>query len=146
MFRGNNPARVDDKGRLKIPADVKRVIDEKYARQFYITSFDGKVAKLYPLEEWERVEQKLQILPISLPARQQFVFTTSYYGRQVEMDDQGRVLLPQTLREEAGLTAEVDVIGSITHLEIHNHTAAEAAIKAKPLTMEDLQSLADLGF
>ncbi len=146
MFRGNNPARVDDKGRLKIPADVKRVIDEKYARQFYITSLDGKVAKLYPLEEWERVEQKLMSLPISLPARQKYIFTSSFYGRQVEMDDQGRVLLPQTLREKASLTAEVDVIGSVTHLEIHNHLAAEAVLAENPMTPEDLQSLADLGF
>lgn len=144
MFRGNNPARVDDKGRLKIPADVKRVIDERYNKQFYVTSLDGKVAKLYPLEEWERIEQKLQTLPVTLPARNQYVLVTSYWGKVVEMDDQGRILLPQKLRDQAGLTAEVDVLGCQTHLEIHNHDAAEAS--AKPLTLEDLQALADMGF
>ena len=60
MFRGNHPTRVDEKGRLKVPAEFKRVIDEKYGQQFYITSFDGKVAQVYPFEEWERIEQKLQ--------------------------------------------------------------------------------------
>ncbi|PYX46476.1 MAG: division/cell wall cluster transcriptional repressor MraZ, partial [Acidobacteria bacterium] len=43
MFRGNHPTRVDEKGRLKVPAEFKRVIDEKYGTQFYITSLDGKV-------------------------------------------------------------------------------------------------------
>src|SRR5216683_2786275 len=46
MFRGNHPTRVDEKGRLKIPAEFKRVIDEKYGQQFYITSLDGKVASV----------------------------------------------------------------------------------------------------
>jgi len=59
MFRGNHPTRVDEKGRLKIPAEFKRVIDEKYGQQYYITSLDGKVAQVYPFEEWERIEQKL---------------------------------------------------------------------------------------
>jgi MraZ protein len=62
MFRGNHPTRVDDKGRLKVPAEFKRVIDEKYALRFYITSLDGTVAQIYPFEEWERIEQKLASL------------------------------------------------------------------------------------
>ena len=62
MFRGNHPTRVDEKGRLKIPSEFKRVIDEKYAQKFYITSFDGIVAQMYPFEEWERIEQKLASL------------------------------------------------------------------------------------
>jgi MraZ protein len=51
MFRGNHPTRVDEKGRLKVPAEFKRVIDEKYAQKFYITSLDGVVAQVYPFEE-----------------------------------------------------------------------------------------------
>jgi len=62
MFRGNHPTRVDEKGRLKVPAEFKRVIDEKYGTQFYITSLDGRVAQVYPFEEWERIEQKLAVL------------------------------------------------------------------------------------
>ena len=56
MFRGNHPTRVDEKGRLKVPAEFKRVIDEKYAQKFYITSLDGNIAHVYPFEEWERIE------------------------------------------------------------------------------------------
>ena len=62
MFRGNHPTRVDEKGRLKVPAEFKRVLDEKYSQQFYITSFDGKSAQMYPFEEWERLEEKFSRL------------------------------------------------------------------------------------
>ena len=73
MFRGNHPARVDEKGRLKVPAEFKRVIDEKYAQKFYITSLDGMVAQVYPFEEWERIEQKLAALSTFNPTKKKFL-------------------------------------------------------------------------
>src|ERR1035438_1490679 len=91
MFRGNHPTRVDEKGRLKVPAEFKRVIDEKYGTQFYITSLDGKVAQLYPFEEWERIEQKLAGLSNFNPTKKKFLDRVNYYGQQVEMDGQGRL-------------------------------------------------------
>ena len=95
MFRGNHPTRVDEKGRLKVPAEFKRVIDEKYGTKFYITSLDGKVAQVYPFEEWERIEQKLASLSTFNPTKKKFLNRTNYYGQLVEMDGQGRVLIPQ---------------------------------------------------
>ena len=59
MFRGNHPTRVDEKGRLKLPAEFKRRVDELYGPQFYITSMDGKRAQVYPLKEWEQIEASL---------------------------------------------------------------------------------------
>ena len=88
MFRGNHPTRVDEKGRLKVPAEFKRVLDEKYGQQFYITSFDGKVAQVYPFEEWERIEQKLAGLSTFNPTKKKFLDRTNYWGQQVEMDGQ----------------------------------------------------------
>ena len=73
MFRGNHPTRVDEKGRLKVPAEFKRVIDEKYGTQFYITVLDGKVAQVYPFEEWERIEQKLARLSNFNPTKKKFL-------------------------------------------------------------------------
>ena len=90
MFRGNHPTRVDEKGRLKVPAEFKRVIDEKYGQQFYITSLDGKVAQVYPFEEWERIEQKLAGLSTFNPTKKKFLDRVNYWGQQVEMDGQGR--------------------------------------------------------
>ncbi len=69
MFRGNHPTRVDEKGRLKLPADFKRRVDELYGPQFYITSKDGKRAEIYPLKEWEAIEAKLAGIPSMNPAK-----------------------------------------------------------------------------
>ena len=114
MFRGNHPTRVDEKGRLKVPAEFKRVIDEKYGNQFYITSLDGKVAQVYPFEEWERIEQKLAGLSTFNPTKKKFLDRVNYYGQQVEMDGQGRLLMPQLLREAAQIKGEVAVTGNLT--------------------------------
>ena len=89
MFRGNHPTRVDEKGRLKVPAEFKRVIDEKYNEKFYITSLDGKVGQVYPFEEWERIEQKLAGLSTFNPTKKKFLDRVNYYGQVVEMDGQG---------------------------------------------------------
>ena len=61
MFRGNIPARVDEKGRLKLPADFKRWFDEVYGPQFYITSKDGESAEIWPLKEWEEIEEVVHL-------------------------------------------------------------------------------------
>jgi MraZ protein len=144
MFRGNHPARVDDKGRLKVPAEFKRVIDEKYGNQFYITSLDGKVAQVYPFEEWERIEQKLASLSTFNPTKK-FLDRVSYYGQQVEMDGQGRLLMPQLLRETAQIRGEVAVMGTLTYLEVRNLEALRKEIEENPITDEDTRTLGELG-
>ncbi len=144
MFRGNHPTRVDEKGRLKVPAEFKRVIDEKYAQKFYITSQDGIVAQVYPFEEWERIEQKLAALSTFNLTKKKFLTRTNYYGQVVEMDGQGRLLIPQTLREAAQIRGEVAVLGNLTYLEVRNLEALDKEIK-EPFTNEDIKTLDDLG-
>lgn len=141
MFRGNNPARVDEKGRLKLPADFKRWVDEMYGPQFYITSKDGERAEIWPLKEWEQIEQSLALAPSSA-AKQKFLDVTNYYGQVVEMDSQGRLLMPQLLREKADLKGDVAVLGQHKKLVVINDERAQAKIAAAPLTGEDLDSLA----
>jgi MraZ protein len=143
MFRGNHPARVDEKGRLKIPAEFKGRVDEIYGNQFYITSKDGKRAEIYPLKEWEKIEEKLAQIPSMNPAKQKFLDITSYYGQMADMDAQGRLLLPQLLRETAKVTAEVVVFGKQTYLEVLNHEAFKAQLA--PLTDEEQRALAEFG-
>ena len=145
MFRGNHPTRVDEKGRLKVPAEFKRVIDEKYGQQFYITSLDGDVAQVYPFEEWERIEQKLAGLSTFNPTKKKFLSKTNYWGQQVEMDGQGRLLLPQLLRDAARLKGEVAVTGYQTYLEVRNLEVYEQKVKAEKFTPEDEKTLDELG-
>ena len=145
MFRGNHPTRVDEKGRLKVPAEFKRVIDEKYGTQFYITSLDGKSAQIYPFEEWERIEQKLAGLSTFNPTKKKFLNRANYYGQQVEMDGQGRLLVPQVLRDSAQIKGEVAVLGNLTYLEVRNNEQFVREMKENPFTAEDEKTLDDLG-
>ncbi len=144
MFRGNHPTRVDEKGRLKVPADFKRVIDEKYGAKFYITSMDGKVAHLYPFEEWEQIEAKLNGLSNFNPAKKRFLTVTNYYGQVVEMDAQGRLLIPQLLRESASLKADVAVMGFLNHLEVQSMEQVKAEVE-QGFTEADQTELDKLG-
>lgn len=146
MFRGHHTTRADEKGRLKIPADFKRVFDEKYGAKFYITSTDGKIAQVYPLEEWEQIEQKMRTLPTMSPLVKKYLKITSYWGQEVEIDGQGRLLLPSLLREKADLKGELSVIGSLNHLEVRVHEELRNEVESNPITPEDEQALAELGF
>ena len=146
MFRGNHPTRVDEKGRLKLPAEFKRTIDEQYGGgQFYITSRDGQVAEIYPFEEWQRIEEKLAKVSNFNPAKKKFLDRVNYYGQMVEIDGQGRLLIPQLFRESAEVKGDVLVFGNLTYLEVRNAEAFRKHLEANPLTQEDEKTLADLG-
>ena len=145
MFRGSHPARVDDKGRLKLPAEFKRLHDEQYDGQFYITSKDGKVAEIHPLKEWEAFEAKLQAIPSFNPAKKKLLDRLNYYGQMAKLDEQGRVLLPQILRESAKVTGDVMVFGMQNYFEVANHESFRQNMEANPLTEEDHQALAAFG-
>jgi MraZ protein len=145
MFRGNHPTRVDEKGRLKLPAEFKRLVDEGYGTQFYITSKDGRTAEIYPLPEWQKIEEKLAAIPSFNAAKKKYLNRVNYYGQMSEMDAQGRVLLPQILRENAKLAGDVVVFGVQTYLEVANHDEFKQQMDSDPLTEQDQESLANFG-
>ena len=145
MFRGNHPTRVDEKGRLKVPAEFKRVIDEKYGTQFYITSLDGKIAQVYPFEEWERIEQKLAALSTFNPTKKKFLSRVNYWGQVVEMDGQGRLLMPQMLRDAAQIKGEVAVTGNLNRLLVRNLESYRKQVEDEKFTPEDEKTLDELG-
>ncbi len=142
MFRGNHPAKVDEKGRLKMPAAFKQLVDAQHVTQFYITSVDGRSAEIWPLPEWEKREEQLSESSTMDDAVQKYLNLTSYYGQQVEMDNQARVLLPQILRGTAKLDAEVAVFGKMNYLEVHNREIFEQSLPANELTAEDRKAVA----
>ncbi|MGE0102959.1 MAG: division/cell wall cluster transcriptional repressor MraZ [Blastocatellales bacterium] len=147
MFRGSYTARVDEKGRLKIPAGFKRLLDEKYGEtDYYITSQNGKQAKVYPLAEWERIEKLLLEKPSMDPVRQKFLDRSNHYGQMQQLDGQGRLLIHPLLRTEADLTGEVKVCGYLTYLEVWNaETFLRERILEKPYTEDDEAEMARLG-
>jgi len=143
-LRGNCPAKVDEKGRLKIPAVFLEGLKE-YGTQFYITSVTGEQALIYPLKIWAGIEEKLAKVSSQNQAKSKFLKRTSYYGQVVEMDAQGRLLVPAVLRESAQTKGDVDVFGSLDHLEVMNHTRVMDQMKNEPFTGEDFKALEDLG-
>jgi MraZ protein len=138
---------VDEKGRLKLPADYKRRMDEMYGPQFYITSLDGKRAQVYPLKEWEKIEAQVAKLSSMDPVRKKFLDVTNYYGQMAEMDAQGRLLIPQLLRETAKVVGDVNVLGQQTFLEVVNADSFKAEVQgvsgAVELTVSDLTAFAE---
>ena len=101
MLRGNIPARVDEKGRLKIPAAFLEELKASGDR-FYVTSETGETAKIYPMKAWEEIEAKLSRLSSHNRTKEKFLLWTNYYGQAVEIDGQGRILIPPVLREDCG--------------------------------------------
>jgi MraZ protein len=139
-LRGNCPAKVDEKGRLKVPAQFLEELKE-YGTQFYITSISGEDARIYPLRVWSEIEDKLAALPSQHQGKRKFLLRTSYFGQTVELDGQGRLLLPGVLRESAQMKGEVDVFGSLNYLEVMNHTRVVDSLKNELFTDEDFESL-----
>jgi MraZ protein len=143
-LRGSHRAKVDEKGRLKIPAEYLDGL-RQYGNQFYITSVEGESARIYPMQVWIGIEEKLAKVSSQNRAKRKFLLRTSYYGQVVEMDGQGRLLLPPVLRESAKTVGEVAVVGNLDHLEVLNQTQVTEEIEKDPMTTEDYKALEDLG-
>jgi len=144
MFRGNHPAKIDEKGRLKVPSAFKQLVDAAHVTQFYVTSSNGKSAEIWPLPEWEKREEQLADASTMDDAVHKYLNLTSYYGQQVEMDNQARLLLPQILRTSAKLDGEVTVFGMRTYLEVHNREAFEQNLPENELTADDRRAMAEI--
>lgn len=144
MLRGNYRANVDEKGRVKIPADFLAAL-RKSGRKFYVTSENGDRARIYPMKVWDEIERKLAKLSSHHPAKQKFLNRANYYGQMVELDGQGRILIPPVLREAAEMKGEVDVLGNLTYLEVWNHARFLEQMKSNPITAEDFEALDKLG-
>jgi MraZ protein len=145
MLRGNYTARIDDKGRLKIPTGFRRKIEEKYGFEIYVTSLTGKSVQIFPLKEWEIIEQKISLLPTNEAARQLYVMRTSFYGQESEIDGQGRILIPQLIRKDAEIYGDVSVLGYLNYLDVWNMEKIEQYLMQNPFQAEHEAMLARLG-
>lgn len=141
MFRGNHPAKVEENGRLKLPVPFKQLLDAANVTDLYVTSEDGERAQIWPLAEWEKIEAQLAKHSAMNDAVTKYLDMTSFYGQQVKMDAQGRIMLPQILRNSARLEGDLAVMGKITHLEVLNRAHFEQNLPTKSLTAEDRRAV-----
>lgn len=145
MLRGSAPARIDDKGRLKVPTDFRRLIEDRYGSELFVTSIRGDSALVYPLPVWEEIEQRLAALPSTDQAKVRYLERVNYFGQQVALDVQGRLVVPQILRERAAMNGDVVVTGQLNHLVVWNHDRFLTRLEGEPLSPDDLRALAEAG-
>jgi MraZ protein len=147
MLRGNYTARVDAKGRLKVPSAYRRTVEERWGVEVYVTSLTGDHARIYPLAEWGIIEERLSMLPSMDPAKRKFLDRTNYHGQVGELDGQGRVVIHPLLRSSAELMPETDVavLGYLTYMEVWNLERFQSRLVADPFTAEDEAVLSRLG-
>jgi MraZ protein len=140
-FRGSAPASVDEKGRLKVPSVFRAQIEEAFGPELFVTSIHGKNVLLYPLAMWRALEEKLAALPAVHRAKNKFLERVNYYGQDAALDGQGRVLIPQILRDAAKLPSEVVVTGNIDHLIVSDRGALSSRLTTEDFTPEDYDDL-----
>ncbi|MGI9036225.1 MAG: division/cell wall cluster transcriptional repressor MraZ [Pyrinomonadaceae bacterium] len=145
MLRGNYTARIDEKGRLKIPTHFRRKLEERYDSAVYVTSLTGESVQIFPLAEWEKIEQKLALLPSNEAARRIYLTRMNFFGQESEIDNQGRILIHPLLRQKTETYGEVAVIGSLTFLDVWNREKMERFLHENPFTAEHEAMLARLG-
>jgi MraZ protein len=145
VLRGNAPAKIDDRGRLKVPSSFRAVIQQDYGRELFVTSLTGESVRVYPMQVWLDIEARVARMPASLPARMKFLDRVNFFGAIGELDDQGRVLIQPRLRDTAQMSGEVDVLGQQNFLEVWNHERFIAKLTRDPFTDEDAKALAEFG-
>ena len=146
MLRGNHPARIDEKGRIKIPNGFRTLIESHHGAELFVTSVTGEYVRVYPMAVWLEVERKLAQVPSTNPSKLRFLDRVNFFGQVATMDAQGRVVLPQMLRESAAMTGEVSVLGLQNHLAVWNQKRLhERLFKKEPFTEEDGRALSEFG-
>jgi MraZ protein len=145
VFRGHEQARIDDKGRLKVPNVFRSLLESKYGRELFLTSLTGEYVRLYPMPVWLDIEEKLEKMPSTHPSRVRFLDVVNFYGQAVELDTQGRVLIPARLRETAAISGDVDVLGQYNYLDAWNHDRLLTRLQRDAFTDEDAKALSEFG-
>ena len=152
MFRGVQNGNVDDKGRLKLPASVKRALKDQYTHMdVFVTSLDGKVVKVFPVREWETVEETLSRKStgpeqgIDGTVKNKILFQANRFGAEESLDGQGRFLVPAALRESASMKGAVKIQWQTNHMLVMNEAMYNEAAEANLLSDSDMLHAANLG-
>ncbi len=146
MFRGSADAKIDEKGRLKLPSKFRSTLLEKFGPAVFVTAYGSPSMKVFPLSEWMQVEEVLRGSGWGDdPKVVQFLRTVDLYGDEQELDPQGRILVPQRLRKHARMDGEVIVLGHPTnHLEVWNEQVLLELQAKEPLTDETIRFVSNI--
>jgi MraZ protein len=120
-------------------------VEAHYGPELFVTSVSGEYARLYPMAVWLEIERKLAAAPSTNPSKLRFLDRVNFFGQAVTLDKQGRVVIPQILRETAAMTGEVCVLGQQNYLTVWNMKRLQEKLEKDPFTDEDGRVLSELG-
>jgi len=146
-FRGRYEYSLDTKGRLNIPAKFREIITQEYHSELVITTALDGCLDCYPLPIWTQVEEKLNTLPSSRNEVKRFKRFYISGAIECSLDKQGRVLLPPTLRNWAGLDQKdnnVVIAGQIDKLEFWSQERWGIETQATTGSPEDIRSIVEV--
>jgi len=123
LFRGVSTLALDEKGRFAIPKRYREILLECCAAQLVVTIDKDRCLLLYTLPEWQEIERKLNGLPSFNPVARSLQRLYIGHASEVEMDIQGRVLLPVELRQFSNLTKQMVLIGQGNKFELWDEDA-----------------------
>jgi len=126
MFRGSYEHAVDAKGRVSVPSRFREIIADRYNGRLVLAMDYDRCLTVYPLEEWERLEEKIKTLSMMKQEVKDFRRFLLSSATECELDKQGRILIPPSHREHAGITKNVMLVGIIDKVEIWDAKAWEA--------------------
>jgi MraZ protein len=139
-FYGRQTYAIDHKGRLSVPAPMRRGARGKAIAEFMLVAeFDGPLG-LYTAEDWQRVEERLRRIPMGDRDGRRFARAFLMDAQKVTVDAQGRVTIPPALLGRAGLGKEAVLLGQVGRIEIWNPEQLQAVIDG---TQPQLPDLAD---
>ena len=145
-MRGSYQAKIDEKGRLKLPSSYRADIEARWKTlEVYLTCDDasGQYVRIYPMPVWQEIEGRLRRCPRpSRPAGATSAGPAST-AMEGEIDAQGRVLIPPQLREPAAMQGDVVVLGTSTYLEVWNRDRILGQGDAQRLTDDDYKRLSE---
>jgi MraZ protein len=101
--RGTYSARLDDKGRLKVPADYQQFFGALSEKKLFVTSLDERTAQVFPMQIWRKNEKFFETYRDDPKTARVLAFRANHYGGEAEMDSQGRILFPPELRRKLGI-------------------------------------------
>ncbi|TMR20675.1 division/cell wall cluster transcriptional repressor MraZ [Nonomuraea turkmeniaca] len=134
MFLGTHQPRLDDKGRLFLPAKYR----EELAEGLVITKGQERCLYVFPVEEFQRITEALSTAPVTAKAVRDYSRVFFASASDERPDKQGRITIPQGLRQYAGLERDCVVIGANTRLEIWDAGAWDTYLSAQEQAFADL--------
>ncbi len=135
-FKGSYNYSVDNKGRLNLPAKLRKYVSPEANDTFVLTRGFEKCLYVYPLDEWNKLEEHLRKLSSYNAEHRQFMREILELAQESQLDSQSRLMIPQDLREYADIQNEVRILGTLDKIEVWNPKVYEEYKKAHPESYE----------